>query len=61
MSKPDYLPKNLKLNWLKAFCPECGKEYGYYGHSPDEKPKTCGAFECVYAMADKVLKKRRKP
>lgn len=58
MNKSDYLPKNLKLNWLKAICPICRKEYGYYGHSLDEKPKTCGAFECVYAMANKLLKKR---
>jgi len=66
MNKPDYLPKILKQakvtrpkkrEWLKAFCPFCGKEYEYL---PDYKPKTCGMFECLYAMANNILKKRGK-
>jgi len=58
MLKPDYLPKRPMLNWLKAVCPVCSKEYGYFACSPDEKPKTCGRFECLYAYIDERMEKR---
>ena len=33
-----------RLQWLKAMCPICGKEYEYL---PTYKPKTCGKFTCL--------------
>lgn len=56
MSKPDYLPKKLKVGWMKATCPECGKEYRCL---PGFKPNTCGVFECIYALANRRIQELR--
>jgi len=38
------IEKKPTLQWLKATCPICGKEYE---HLSNYKPKTCGKFECL--------------
>jgi hypothetical protein len=38
------IEKKSPLQWLKATCPICGKEYEYL---PDYKPATCSKFDCL--------------
>jgi hypothetical protein len=43
-----------KIEWLRANCPICGKEYEYL---PKYKPATCGKFDCLQkAVKQGVLK-----
>jgi len=35
-----------KIKWLKAKCPECGKEYEY--PEGGYKPATCSSFDCIH-------------
>lgn len=35
-----------KINWLKANCPVCRREYEY--PEGGYKPKTCASFDCVH-------------
>jgi len=37
--------ESKKIEWKKASCPVCGKQYEYLRE--DEKPKTCGKFNCI--------------
>lgn len=45
-----------KLDWQKAICPVCGKEYLYL---PSYKPATCGTFDCMFAHMHPQAVKRR--
>lgn len=42
--------------WLKARCPICGREYK---HLEEYKPKTCGAFDCLFAFLHPELRGRK--
>ncbi len=55
MNNSDHLPKNQ--DWQKDMCPICNKDFVY---PPDQdKPRTCGAFDCLYKLAMKILEERR--
>jgi len=41
------LERKAQLQWLKANCPICGKEYEYLSNY---KPQTCGKFSCIQEL-----------
>ncbi len=44
-----------KLEWLKAKCPICNREYKYL--KKNHEPKTCGKFDCLYKYLHQTKQK----